>query len=187
MSQDLQNKRVAVLATHGVEDAEFTAPIAALEENGAEVWIVSLEKKPIKSWSENDWHSSYDVDLTVEEAARESFDALVLPGGVLNPDKLRTDDRAVAFVRSFFRAHKPVAAICHGPQILIDAGVLDGRKVTSYASIRRDLENAGAEWVDREVVVDNGLVTSRTPDDLDAFCGKLCEEVAEGAHVGQTA
>jgi protease I len=179
---DLNGKKVAVLATEGFEESEFIQPITALKQNGAMVNVVSLADKPIRAMSRYAWTKSYPVDMTIGEADAEEFDALVLPGGVMNPDRLRQDEEAVAFVRAFFEEHKPVAAICHGLQILIDADVLMDRIVTSYPSIRRDLENAGAAWVDKEVVVDNGLVTSRTPDDLPAFCDKLCEEVAEGIH-----
>lgn len=178
----LSDKKVAVLATHGFEESEFTEPIKALKLSGATVDVVSLEKGRIKAWAEKDWGKDYAVDKTVDEADAQSYDALVLPGGVMNPDNLRVNEKAVAFVASFMKDHKPVAAICHGPWTLIETGTLEGRELTSYASIKTDLENAGANWVDKEVVVDNGLVTSRSPKDLPAFCKKMVEEIAEGVH-----
>lgn len=187
IEHSLKGKKVAVLATDGVEESEFSVPVECLTRCGAKVTVVSLEKKEIKGWFKDHWTSAKKVDLKASEADANDYDALLLPGGVMNPDALRKNRSAVNFVRDFFKHHKPVAAICHGPQILIDAEVLEGRRVTSYSSIRKDLENAGAEWVDEEVVVDNGLVTSRTPDDLPAFCDKLCEEVEEGVHAGQNA
>ena len=182
---DLSNKQVAVLVTDGFEQSEFTRPIEALREAGARVHVVSPSPGEVRAWDEEDWGEQFHVDVALENAHAEDYDALVLPGGVMNPDTLRQNDGAVQFARSFFEQHKPVAAICHGPQVLIDAEVVDGRTLTSYPSLRKDLENAGARWVDEEVVVDNGLVTSRRPSDLDAFCDKLVEEVAEGLHQKQ--
>lgn len=183
----LKGKRVAILATNGFEEVELTSPRAALEEAGAEVVIVAPKSGTITSWHKNDWGGQFEVDMTVMEAQSEHFDSLMLPGGVINPDQLRMDEGAVSFIRSFFEAGKPVAALCHGPQILIDADVVQGRKLTSYPSLQADLENAGAEWVDEEVVTDAGLTTSRSPKDLDAFNPKMIEEIAEGIHEGQQA
>lgn len=178
----LDGIKVAILATDGFEQSELFEPKKALEEAGAEVSIVSLKTGEIKGWNHTDWGNSIDVDLTVDEANAEDFDALQLPGGVMNPDKLRMDENAVKFVKAFFDAGKPVAAICHAPWTLIEAGVVNGKTVTSWASLRKDLENAGAKWVDQEVVTDNGLVTSRKPDDIPAFNEKMIEEFAEGVH-----
>ncbi|HET6470066.1 MAG TPA: type 1 glutamine amidotransferase domain-containing protein [Geminicoccaceae bacterium] len=179
---DIHGKRVAILATNGFEQSELLKPLEALENAGAKVDVVSLERGEIKGWDEKDWGRKVPVDRTVDEARPDEYDALVLPGGQINPDVLRTNERAVAFVRDMVNAKKPVAAICHGPWLLIEAGVIRGRKATSYHSIRTDMRNAGADWVDQEVVVDQGLVTSRKPDDLPAFCAKLIEEIAEGRH-----
>ena len=182
MNKDLNGKKVAIPATDGFELSELQSPKAALIEAGATVEIISLKSGTIEGWSAGDWKGEETVDRTVEAANAEDYDALVLPGGVMNPDKLRTDKAAVAFVKAFVDAKKPVAAICHGPWLLAEAGVVKGRKLTSYPSIRTDMVNAGAEWVDEEVVVDQGLVTSRSPKDLPAFNRKLVEEVAEGVH-----
>lgn len=182
MSNKLEGKKVAILATDGFEQAELFEPKKALEEAGAEVSVVSLKSGEIKGWDETDWGKSIAVDLALDETSAENFDALVLPGGVMNPDKLRADEAAVSFVKAFFDAGKPVGAICHAPWTLINAGVVSGRKLTSWGSLQKDLENAGAEWADSEVIVDNGLVTSRKPDDLPAFNRKLIEEIGEGVH-----
>ncbi|MGW9020214.1 type 1 glutamine amidotransferase domain-containing protein [Leucobacter chromiiresistens] len=179
----LTGKRVAVLATDGFEDSELTEPISAVQEHGAEVTVVSTQTGSITGKNGHE----QEVSLTSADAKADDFDALVLPGGVVNGDQIRLDADAVAFTKSFFAQHKPVGAICHGGWILADADVLHGRTVTSYASLRTDLQNAGATWVDEEVVVDQGLVTSRTPDDLPAFNAKLVEEIGEGEHPGQTA
>jgi protease I len=178
----LNSKRVAILATDGFEESELRSPREALLKAGAFVDIISLESGAIKGWKDGNWSDTEQVDRAVADAKADDYDALLLPGGVMNPDKLRMDPDAVAFVRAFFDQHKPVAAICHGPWILAEAGVLRGRKLTSYPSIRTDLTNAGAEWVDEEVVVDNGIITSRSPKDLPAFNAKLLEEIAEGVH-----
>ena len=183
----LNGKRVAILATDGYEQSELLKPLQALKNAGAQVHIVSLQPGEIKGWNEENWGDAVNVDRTVEEANAAEYDALVLPGGVMNPDKLRVNDLAVTFVTGFFERGLPVGAICHGPWTMINAGVVDGRTLTSYPSIRLDLENAGATWVDEEVVCDKGLVTSRKPADLPAFCDKLIEEIAEGYHEGQTA
>ena len=183
--KDLSNKKVAILATNGFEESELREPKRALEEANATVHIVSPENGSIKSWDKDDWGQSYNVDITLDQANVNDYDGLVLPGGVINPDTLRQNSDAVNFVRSFFQAHKPVAAICHAPQLLTEAGVVEGRRMTSYNSIKTDLQNAGANWVDEEVVVDSGLVTSRNPDDLPAFNAKVIEEIKEGKHAGQ--
>lgn len=185
MSKNLEGNKVAILATDGFEQSELFEPKKALEEAGAEVFIVSLESGEIKGWDGMDWGKSIAVDVTLGDTLPETYDALVLPGGVMNPDKLRVNDKAVNFVKAFFDAGKPVGAICHAPWILINANVVKGRKLTSWESLQKDLENAGAEWMDMEVVVDNGLVTSRKPDDLPAFNNKLIEEIAEGIHKKQ--
>lgn len=165
----LEGIRVAILATDGFEHVELTDPRRALDEAGAVTRVVSPESGSITGWDHTNWGDEVDVDATLEESNLDDYDALVLPGGVLNPDKLRMNEKAVSFVRSFFDDGKPVAAICHGPQIMIDAEVVRGRRMTSYPAIRKDLINAGAEWKDQAVVVDNGLITSRKPDDLTAF------------------
>ena len=182
MNKSLQGKVVAILATDGFEQSELESPKAALLEAGAMTKIISLRKGKIKGWENMNWGKEVQVDETVEQARPEHFDALVLPGGVMNPDKLRDDQNAVAFIKSFVDDGKPIAAICHGPWTLINADAVRGRKVTSYSSIRADLENAGAQWVDQEVVTDKGLVTSRQPSDLPAFNRKMIEEIGEGVH-----
>jgi len=187
MSNKLGGVKVAILATDGFEQSELFEPKKALEEAGADVKIVSLKSGEIKGWDEKDWGDTIAVDLTVDEANADDFDALQLPGGVMNPDKLRINEKAVSFVKAFFEAGKPVGAICHAPWTLIEADVVSGRTLTSYASIKTDLENAGAKWIDEEVVTDNGLVTSRNPNDLPAFNEKIIEEFAEGFHKKQKA
>lgn len=178
----LNGKKIAILATHGFEQAELEEPRSALAAEGAEVDVVAPEAGEIQGFRHFDKGDRVRVDRALGEAHAQSYDALVLPGGVFNPDALRTNESAVRFVRDFFSAAKPVGVICHGGWTLIDAGVVEGRTMTSVRSIRTDLRNAGANVVDRAVVVDNGLVSSRTPDDLDAFCRKLVEEIAEGPH-----
>ena len=185
--ENLNRKRVAILATNGFEESELREPKKALEEAGAYVDIVSEEAGEIKSWADGNWGRSYKVNKTLDQVSQSDYNALMLPGGVINPDKLRQNKTAVSFITSFFENHKPVGAICHGPQLLAEADVLKGRKITSYGSIKKDLQNAGANWVDEEVVVDEGLVTSRSPKDLPAFNRKLVEEVYEGKHEEQTA
>lgn len=187
MSEDLQGKRVAILvANEGVEQIELTSPREAIREAGAEVDLLAPENEEIQAFNHLDKGDTFSPDKAVADASAEDYDALVLPGGVANPDQLRTDKDAVDFVRSFFEAGKPVGVICHGPWTLIEAGVVDGRTMTSWPSLATDLKNAGAEWVDEEVHVDQGLVTSRKPDDLDAFNAKVLEEISEGVHAGQT-
>lgn len=181
------NKKVAILATNGFEEIELTSPKEAMEKEGFEVHIISPEKGKIKAWNKTDWSKEYDVDKTLGEVSANDYNALMLPGGVMNPDNLRTDENAQKFVSSFFEQKKPVAAICHAPWTLISAGVVKGREMTSYHTLKDDLINAGANWVDKEVVVDEGFVTSRNPDDLPAFNAKLIEEVKEGKHDAQHA
>jgi protease I len=179
---DLNNKKIAILTEEGFEQVELTSPKEALENAGATVHIISPKSGKIKAWNEIDWGIEVDVDKELSTVSPDDYDALVLPGGVLNPDKLRQNKDAIAFVSAFLDEGKPVAAICHGPQVLIETGMLNGRTLTSYPSLQTDLTNAGAQWVDEEVVVDKGLVTSRTPADLDAFNRKTIEEISEGIH-----
>jgi protease I len=182
MANQLNGKRVAILVEKGFEQVELTEPRRALQEAGAQAHIVSPQQGQVRAWDHTDWGEAYTVDVPLAQARPEDFDALVLPGGVMNPDKMRRNEKALAFVRAFFEAGKPVAAICHAPWTLIDAGVVEGRRMTSYHTLQTDLRNAGAQWVDEEVVVDNGLVTSRNPDDLPAFNRKMIEEFSEGVH-----
>jgi protease I len=183
MAKDLSGKTVAVVATDGFEQSELTEPRRALIDAGATVHVIAPHDGTIQGMQHHDKGETVKVDKTLDDVKPEDYDALVLPGGVANPDALRTDERAVSFVRDFFTAKKPVGAICHGPWTLIEAGVVRGRKVTSWPSLKTDLKNAGAEWVDQEVVVDQGLVTSRKPDDLPAFNRKMIEEFKEGVHL----
>jgi protease I len=176
----LSGKRVAILTENGFEEIELTSPKKALEEAGARVDIVSPQKEKVKAWDHDHWSIELPVDVTLEKADPEDYDALMLPGGVINPDQLRVNQECVDFAQQFLEEGKPVAAICHGPQLLIETGMLRGRNMTSFPSIRTDLENAGVTWADLEVVSDNGLVTSRSPKDLDAFNEKMIEEIAEG-------
>ena len=179
MKTQLAGMKVAILVANGFEQVELTSPKKALEDAGAKTQIVSPEKGEVQGWNHDDKADKFPVDVAIDDADAGDFDGLLLPGGVKNPDTLRMNPKAVAFVKAFFQANKSVAAICHGPWTLVEAGVLRGRTVTSYASIRTDLKNAGATVLDREVVVDNGLVTSRKPDDLPAFNAKIVEELAE--------
>jgi protease I len=178
----LTGKTIAFLATDGVEEIEYAQPRAAVEAAGARAELVSTQQGSIQAVKHMDKSGTFPVDREVSGADPNAYDGLVLPGGVANPDFLRTDPAAVRFVRAFFDAHKPVGAICHGPWMLVEADVVKGRTVTSWPSLRTDLENAGATWVDEQVHTDNGLVTSRKPDDLPAFCDKIVEEFAEGRH-----
>lgn len=182
MTQDLNGKSIAFLLTDGYEDSELTEPWRAVVEAGAVATLVAPKKGSVEGKKGH----RQPVDVAVADTHASGFDALVLPGGVVNADHLRMDEDAVDFTRDFFAQHKPVGVICHGAWILIEADVVDGRTLTSYPSLRTDLTNAGASWVDEEVHVDAGLVSSRTPDDLPAFCRKVVEEIAEGAHAGQT-
>jgi protease I len=177
MATSISGKRVAFLAADGVEEVEYTRPRQAVEQAGGTAELISIKSGEIQAVNHLDKAGTYPVDKQVKDAAATDYDALVLPGGVANPDFLRTDPDAVRFVREFFSAGKPVAAICHAPWTLVEAGVVDGRTLTSWPSLRTDLANAGATWVDEEVFVDDGLVTSRKPDDLPAFCEKLLEEI----------
>jgi protease I len=186
MAENLKGKRVAFLAADGVEQIELTKPWDAIRQAGADVELLSVESGKIQGVNHMDKGDEFTVDRVVSDANANDYDGLVLPGGVANPDFLRTNDDAVKFVREFFNQGKPVAAICHGPWTLVEAGVVQGRTLTSWPSIQTDIRNAGGNWVDEEVHVDNGLVTSRKPDDLDAFCAKTIEELAEGRHEGQT-
>lgn len=179
---ELNGKRVAILATDGFEWSELTVPRDCLKKAGAEVDILSPGPGEIRGWQKKDWGDSVAVDRTVGEAKVDDYDALVIPGGQINPDILRTREEAVAFVHDFFNSRKPLAAICHAGWLLVEADVLRGRRATSYHSIKTDMRNAGAEWSDEEVVVDLGLITSRNPDDLPAFCDKIVEEIREGRH-----
>ncbi|MDY0779339.1 type 1 glutamine amidotransferase domain-containing protein [Tenacibaculum sp. IB213877] len=178
----LNSKNVAILATNGFEQSELFEPMKALKNEGANVHIVSLEKGEIKGWKDGDWGDSITVDRTLDEVTANDYNALVLPGGVLNPDTLRTKKIALDFVKSFVEAKKPVGAICHAPWLLVSSEVVKGRDVTSYNSIKDDLINAGANWHDKSVVCDEGLVTSRNPNDLPDFNSKLIEEIKEGKH-----
>ena len=183
----LSNRTIAVLSENGFEESELTEPVKRLKEEGATVHIISSKSGTIKGWSNGNWSGEVGVDKTLSEVDADDYNGLLIPGGVINPDKLRANVDALSFVKAFFEAGKPVAAICHGPQVLINAGVVEGRKLTSVANISQDLINAGADWSDEEVVVDQGLVTSRTPEDLPAFNDKIVEEFAEGVHEGQHA
>ena len=187
MANKLQGKRVAFLATDMVEQVELTEPWKAVEDAGATPELVSLREGEIQGFNHYDKADTFKVDRTVEEASADDYDALVIPGGVGNPDTMRMDENAVEFTRQFFEQGKPVGVICHGPWMLIEAGVVRGRKVTSWPSLRTDIRNAGGDWVDQEVVVEQGLVTSRKPADLPAFNEKIVEEFAEGRHEEQAA
>ena len=182
MAEKLQGKRIAFLATDMVEQVELTEPWKAVTDEGATAELVSLEEAQIQGFNHYDKADTFTVDRAVEEARADDYDALVIPGGVGNPDTMRTDENAVAFVRQFFEQGKPVGVICHGPWMLVESGVVRGRTVTSWPSLRTDIRNAGGNWVDQEVVVDQGLVTSRKPDDLPAFNAKIVEEFAEETH-----
>jgi protease I len=187
VADKLQGKRVAFLATDMVEQVELTEPWQAVQEAGGTPELISLEEGEIQGFNHYDKADTFKVDKTVEEARADDYDALVIPGGVGNPDTMRADENAVQFVRDFFELQKPVGVICHGPWMLVEAGVVRGRKVTSWPSLQTDIRNAGGEWVDEQVVVDHGLVTSRKPDDLPAFNEKIVEEFCEGKHAEQSA
>ena len=179
---NLSGKKVAILTEDGFEEIELTSPKKELEAAGAVVHIVSPRKDKVKGWDHDHWSEELDVDVNLDNAQPEDYDALVIPGGVINPDKMRKNPKCVEFAQHFLERGKPVAAICHGPQLLIETGMINGRTITSYPSIRTDLINAGANWCDKEVVVDNGMVTSRSPEDLPAFNRKMLEEIGEGQH-----
>jgi protease I len=182
MANELQGKKIAIVVTDGFEQVELTEPKKALEDAGAETHIIALKEGEVKGWNHTDWGDKFKVDKIMSSVSADDYDGLLLPGGVMSPDKLRADKDVVSFVSRFMEAGKPVAAICHGPWTLIETGKLEGRKMTSYHTLKTDLKNAGAEWVDQEVVVDQGLVTSRNPDDIPAFNKKMIEEFAEGRH-----
>lgn len=186
MANELSNKRVAALVDNGFEQSELLEPKKALEAAGAKVDIVSPQKIKVRGWKHGDWGDDVAVDRQLDGANADEYDALLLPGGVMNPDKLRMNPKAVQFVKAFVDSGRPIAAICHAPWTLIEAGAVNGRTMTSWPSLTNDLKNAGATWVDREVVVDNGLVTSRKPDDIPAFNKKMIEEFAEGRHDRKT-
>ncbi len=181
----LEGKKVAILATDGFEKSELFEPLNALKNEGATTHIVSIKQGKIKSWDDGNWSTSISVDKLVSEVDESDYNGLVLPGGVINPDLLRVNKDALNFIKAFFESGKPVAAICHAPWLLISAGVIENRTVTSYHSIKEDLKNAGAHWRDEKVVVDNGLVTSRNPKDIPAFVDKVIEEIKEGKHEEQ--
>jgi protease I len=183
----LTGKRVAILATDGVEQVELTEPRKALDAAGANTKVVSPKSGSIKGWNIDNWGNDIKVDIVLDSTSPDDYDALMLPGGVMNPDTLRMNENAVNFVRAFFEAGKPVASICHGPWMLVEADVVHGRNVTSWPSLRTDLRNAGANWTDSEVITDHGLITSRKPDDIPAFSRKMIEEFAEGVHEEQRA
>jgi protease I len=188
MANELQGKRIAFLmANEGVEQVEFVEPRKAVEAAGAKVDVIASKADQIQAFNHLDKADTFDVDKTASDARSDEYDGIVIPGGVANPDQLRMDKDAVRFLREFFASGKPVGAICHAPWMLVEADVVDGRQVTSYPSLQTDIRNAGGNWVDEEVVVDSGLVTSRKPDDLPAFNSKIVEEFAEGVHEEQAA
>ena len=183
----IKDARILIIATHGFEQHELEVPRDRLREAGATVDIASPDGRDIRGWDSGDWGNFVPVSRKLEDINPGDYTALVIPGGVMNPDKLRVDENAMRIVHAFLDSGKVVAAVCHGPWLLVQADALKGRKATSYKSIRKDLENAGAEWVDQEVVVDNGIITSRKPDDLPAFSAKIIEEIAEGRHLQRQA
>jgi protease I len=183
----IRDAKILIIATNGFEQSELEVPRDKLTEAGAKVTIASPDGKEIMGWDKKDWGRPAKVDMAIKDAKESDYNALVIPGGVMNPDKLRTDQDVMKLVKAFLSSGKPVAAVCHGPWLLVEADALDGRKATSWPSLRTDMENAGADWVDQQVVVDNGIITSRKPDDLDAFVKKIIEEVEEGKHYQRAA
>jgi protease I len=187
MMQNLSGKKIAILATNGFEQSELEGPQKALKDAGATVEVVSPEKGEIKGWQGKDWGRPVKVDRLLADANSADYDAIVIPGGQINPDLLRVNENAVGFVKEFYSSGKPIAAICHAPWVLIEAGIMRGRKATSYKSIKTDVINAGAEWQDAPVVTDQGIITSRQPSDIPAFCEKIAEELIEGKHAHRAA
>jgi protease I len=183
----LDNKKIAILATNGFEQAELEVPREKLKAAGATVHVVSIQPGEIKGWDKKDWGRPVKVDKTLDQVSANDYDAVVLPGGQINPDLLRVEPKAIAFIKDIFNQKKIVAAVCHAPWLLIETGIAKGRKMTSYKSIKTDVMNAGGKWEDSEVVVDNGVITSRNPSDLDAFSAKIIEEVREGKHTQRSA
>jgi protease I len=184
---DLNGKRIAILATNGFEQSELEVPLDRLKKTGATVEVISLEEGEIKGWDKKDWGRPVKVDKTLDQASASEYDAVVLPGGQINPDLLRIEPKALKFIKDVFDAKKIVAAVCHAPWLLIETGIANGRRMTSYKSIKTDVVNAGAKWEDSEVVVDQGVITSRNPGDLEAFSAKIIEEVKEGRHTERSA
>jgi protease I len=184
---DIKDARILIIATDGFEQSELEVPRDQLKAAGAKVTVASPSGDQICGWSKDDWGTSVPVDTAISAISPQNYDALIIPGGQINPDKLRVDKGAMTLVRDFLKSGKPVAAICHGPWLLVEADALKGRDVTSYHSIRRDVENAGGNWIDKDVVVDQGIITSRSPDDLDAFVKKIIEEIEEGKHAPRRA
>jgi protease I len=182
--KNLKSKRVAILTENGFEEVELTSPKKAMEDAGIRVDIVSPQKNKVKAWDHDHWSIELPVNVEVSKANPEDYDALMIPGGVINPDKMRINEDCIQFAKEFLNSGKPVAAICHGPQLLIETDMIKGKRMTSFPSLKTDLENAGVNWEDKEVVVDKGLITSRSPKDLDAFNKKLLEEIGEGVHEG---
>ena len=187
MDQSLKGRKVAILADNGFEQVEMTEPRRALREAGAETHLISPQREQVKGWNHKEWGDAFPVDVQLDSARPENYDALLLPGGVMNPDRLRMNPAAVGFVKSFVTEGKPVAVICHGPWTLVEADVVRGRRITSWPSLQTDLRNAGAEWVDEPCVVDQGIVSSRKPDDLPAFNARMIEEFQEGRHQARRA
>ena len=183
MMNTIENKKVAILTDHGFEESELTSPMQALKDAGATVHVISQQEGIVKGWSQGNWSTEIAVDVQLKDANPENYDALMIPGGVINPDQMRRHDAYIKFAAHFLEVGKPLAAICHAPQLLIETGMISGRGLTSFASIKTDLVNAGALWEDKEVVVDNGLITSRSPKDLEAFNEKMIEEIKEGRHL----